>query len=95
MPTSSDGGANTPAARPAAAVSSVSAGARNNPGRNRGRGGRDRRGVNRQMNYSGWQRNNPTRFEGREPTSKGFICALTGELNPDQFIKTTKEMMIG
>jgi hypothetical protein len=34
-----------------------------------------------------------TRFEGREPSLKGFIYDYTGERNPDQFIKTTKEVV--
>jgi hypothetical protein len=33
------------------------------------------------------------RFEGREPSLKGYIYDSTGERNPDQFIKTTKEII--
>lgn len=33
-----------------------------------------------------------TRFEGREPSLKGFIYDCVGERNPDQYIKTTKEI---
>ncbi len=34
-----------------------------------------------------------TRFEGSEPTLKGFIYDVTGERNPDQYIKTTKAII--
>jgi hypothetical protein len=34
-----------------------------------------------------------TKFEGREPTLKGFIYDSTGERSPDQYIKTTKEII--
>jgi hypothetical protein len=33
-----------------------------------------------------------SRFEGREPTLKGFIYDFTGKLMPDQFIKTKKRL---
>ena len=36
---------------------------------------------------------NTTRFEGREPSLKGFIYDYSGERKPDQFIKTTKEVV--
>jgi hypothetical protein len=32
------------------------------------------------------------KFEGREPSLKGYIYDSTGERNPDQYIKTTKEI---
>jgi hypothetical protein len=32
------------------------------------------------------------RFEGREPTLKGYVYDFTGERMPDQFIKTAKEI---
>jgi hypothetical protein len=34
-----------------------------------------------------------TKFEGREPLLKGFIYDSTGERSPDQFIKTTREVI--
>jgi hypothetical protein len=34
-----------------------------------------------------------SRFEGREPSLKGHIYDWTGECNPDQYIKTTKEII--
>jgi hypothetical protein len=34
------------------------------------------------------------KFEGREPSLKGHIYDHTGERNPDQFLKTTKEIRI-
>ena len=61
----------------------------NNNGRNRGR--RDHRG-NRQNN-TGARNPTTTRFEGREPSLKGCIYDSTGERNPDQYIKTTKEVI--
>ena len=36
---------------------------------------------------------NQPKFEGREPSLKGFIYDVTGEQNPDQYIKTTKEII--
>jgi hypothetical protein len=33
------------------------------------------------------------KFEGREPSLKGFIYDLTREWNPDQYIKTTKKII--
>jgi hypothetical protein len=33
------------------------------------------------------------RFEGRDPSLKGHIYDATGERNPDQYIKTTKEII--
>ena len=46
-----------------------------------GRGGPPRRGQQQ------------LHFKGREPMLKGFIYDSTGERNPDQFIKTTKEII--
>ena len=36
---------------------------------------------------------NQPKFEGREPLLKGFIYDATGEWNPDQYIKTMKEII--
>jgi hypothetical protein len=57
---------------------------------NRGRFQRNRRGFNNNNNNN---RNQLSRFEGREPSLKGFIDDVTGERNPDQYIKTTKEIV--
>jgi hypothetical protein len=38
-------------------------------------------------------RNVQTRFERREPSLQGFIYDATGERNPYQYIKTTKEIV--
>ena len=57
---------------------------------NRGRSRRDR--CNRLSGNSVRQTNQP-KFEGREPSLKGFIYDATGERNPDQYIKTTKEII--
>jgi hypothetical protein len=35
---------------------------------------------------------NRPRFEGYEPTLKGFIYDYTGERNPEQFVRTTKQV---
>jgi hypothetical protein len=34
------------------------------------------------------------KFDGREPSLKGCIYDTTGERNPDQYIKTTREIVI-
>jgi hypothetical protein len=39
------------------------------------------------------RRTTQPRFEGREPSLKGYIYNSTGERNPDQYIKTTKEVI--
>jgi hypothetical protein len=49
----------------------------------------NRRGNYRNPNQRGYH---TTRFEGREPSLKGHVYDWTGERNPDQFIKTTKEI---
>ena len=36
---------------------------------------------------------NQSKFEGREPSLKGFTYDLTREQNPDQFIKMTKAII--
>jgi hypothetical protein len=88
MPTTSDGGTPAPSSGGTPAPASAGGTAQSNPGRNRGR--RERRG-NRQNNFNA--RRNPTRFEGREPSLRGYVYDSTGERNPDQFIKTTKEII--
>lgn len=88
MPSTSDGGAGAPSnSGSPAATPSAGAADRSNP-RNRHR--RDRRGADRPANMN--MRRYPGRFEGREPSLKGFIYDSTGERNPDQYIKTTKEI---
>jgi hypothetical protein len=49
---------------------------------------RNRRGFNNNNN-----RNSQTKFEGREPSLKGFIYDATGKRSPDQYIKTTKAIV--
>ncbi len=57
------------------------------------------RGFNRQnhRNRKGYNNNRQQqgqgRFEGREPSLKGYIYDVTGERNPEQYIKTTKEVI--
>ena len=99
MPTGSDGGGQPPTSSGSPAASgqgSADAGApparsNNNAGRGRNRRDRDRRGV--RLGQSNARRNNRPKFEGREPTLKGFIYDSTGERSPDQYIKTTKEVI--
>lgn len=56
-------------------------------GRGHNRFNRNQRGFNNS------NRLQVSRFEGREPSLKGFIYDITGERNPDQYIKTTKEII--
>jgi hypothetical protein len=66
----------------------------NNYHRDSQRGGRrnNRRG-NFRNNLAGRGYFSSSRFEGREPSMKGHIYDWTGERNPDQYIKTTKEVI--
>jgi hypothetical protein len=94
LPTEGNSGAAAPPTgdSPAASGQDGSAGRSNSSGRGRGR--RDRRNTrpsNRPTSDSA--RRNQTKFEGREPSLKGFIYDSTGERSPDQFIKTTKEVI--
>jgi hypothetical protein len=92
MPTGSDGGAQAPPAGGSPAASGQQAGptARTNNSTGQGCSRHDRHG-NRQS--SGSARQNQTKFEGREPSLKGFIYDSTGERNPNQYIKMTKEII--
>ena len=49
--------------------------------------------VTKQFSANNARRMNQPKFEGREPSLKGFIYDATRERNPDQFIKTTKEII--
>ena len=61
---------------------------------NAGRGRRFNRRSLARDNYAPSSRRPSIRpFEGREPTLQGNIYDSTGERNPDQFIKTTKEII--
>jgi hypothetical protein len=60
-------------------------------GRGRGRDRRNNRQSNRPCSES--DRRNQSKFEGREPSLKGFIYDSTGERSPDQYIKMTKEVI--
>ena len=95
MPTGSDGGGQPPAGRgaPVAAGQQPGAVTSNSPNNNitsQGHGRHDRH--NRLSGNSVRQMNQP-KFEGREPSLKGFIYDATGEHNPDQYIKTMKEII--
>jgi len=98
MSTDSDGGAAgaPPSGAPPSgrgAPSPTAGRAANNQAGRGGRGGN--RGRRSNQGGRGGQRRVPQqpRFEGREPSLKGFIYDSTGERNPDQFIKTTKEII--
>lgn len=82
MPSTSDGGDKPPASTATTASDS-------NNTRRRGR--RDRRGNDRVSSNA--RRSSQPKFEGREPSLKGFIYDSTGERNPDQYIRTTKEII--
>jgi hypothetical protein len=97
MPTGSDGGAQPPQTGSSSASSGQQAGtttptATSTSG-NAGQGrSRHDRHFNR-FSASNVRRSTQPRFEGREPSLKGFIYDATGERNPDQYIKTTKEVI--
>jgi hypothetical protein len=93
MPTDSDGAAAALAAGESPAASGTQDGTAGQGGHGRGR--RDRRN-NRPNNRpsssaAGWSQ---MKFEGREPSLKGFIYDWTRERSADQYIKTTKEVII-
>ena len=83
MPSDSDGGTNGPSP----------GNDNNNQGEqgNASRNSRNRQNRGRQ-NRSSYTRTH-SRFEGREPSLKGFVYDYTGERTPDQYIKTTKEIV--
>jgi hypothetical protein len=54
--------------------------------------GRSGRGCGRDQNRGNRQRTQQQRFEGQEPTLKGYVYDFTGERMPDQFIKMMKEI---
>jgi hypothetical protein len=59
-------------------------------------GGQNRRGNRRNVNRGHANTTSimgRARFEGREPSMKGHIYDFTGERNPKQWIKTTKEIV--
>ena len=67
-----------------------------NSGRNRFgyRGGNRRNNRGRRNNNSFKNYESTNLFEGSEPTLKGHIYDFTGERNPDQFIKTTRQIKL-
>ena len=67
-----------------------------NSGRNRfGYRGSNRRNNRGRRNNNGFKTCESTsRFEGSEPTLKGHIYDFTSERNPDQFIKTTRQIKL-
>ena len=97
MPTGSDGGAQPPQTGSSSASSRQHAGTTTpTPTPTSGHAGRGRSRRDRRFNRFGpanARRNTQPRFEGREPSLKGYIYDATGERNPDQYIKTTKEII--
>ena len=86
MPNESDGGGGAEASE-----SSPNQPARGQNQGNGGRGSRNRRWNNNRRNQ-GRSTRLQSRFEGREPTLKGYIYDLPTDFNQDQFLKTTKEI---
>jgi hypothetical protein len=97
MPTGSDGGTQPPMTGSSSGASGQQAGsttpmaASMSSSGGRGRGRRDHH-FNR-FGVNSTRRTTQPRFEGREPSLKGYIYNSTGEQNPDQYIKTTKEVI--
>ena len=95
MPTGSDGGGQPPTGGGSPTTAGQQSGAgmlttHNNNNASWGRGRCDR--CNRfSTNNARWT--NQPKFEGREPSLKGFICDATREQNLDQYIKTMKEII--
>ena len=58
------------------------------------RGGYCRNNRGRRNNNGGHGSQGSKQFEGSEPTLKGHIYDYTRERNPDQFIKTTREIRL-
>ena len=64
----------------------------------RGNGHRSQNRRENRRNTNGGHTNTTSivsraRFEGREPSMRGYIYDFTGERNPEQWIKTTKEII--
>ena len=95
MPTGSNGGGQSPTGRggPAAPGQQPGAMAPTAPNNNNASWGRGRCNHRNRSSANNARRNNRPKFEGREPSLKGFIYDATREWNPDQFIKTTKEIV--
>ena len=79
-------------------TSTTAAGGSNNggsePPTTGGRGsGRARGNVGGRGRRNASNTSNQPRFEGREPSLRGYIYDFTGERAPDQYIKTTKEVI--
>ena len=85
MPSDSNGNSNpTPDAEPLGG---------NDVNRNNGNNGRrdQRRQNNQRYRYNNCSMT--TTFEGQEPSLKGHVYDYTGDWTPDQYIKTTKEIV--
>jgi hypothetical protein len=92
MPTDSNGAAAAPAAGESPAASGAQHGTAGRGGRGRGQHDRRNNCPNNRPS-SGNTGRSQTKFEGREPSLKGFIYDSTGERSPNQYIKTTKEVI--
>ena len=67
----------------------------NDPSRNRFANRNRRNNRGRRNNNAGPRKQDggSSNFEGRDPALKGYIYDYTGEYNPDQYIKTTDEIV--
>ena len=95
MPTGSDGGRQplTGAGAPAAAGQHSSAATSTTLNNNNASQGCGRHDCCNRLSTNSVRRMSQPKFEGREPSLKGFIYDATGERNPDQYIKMTKEII--
>ena len=95
MPTGSDGGGQPPAGGGvlAAPGQQPSAMAPTTPNNNNTSWGCGRHDHHNRFSVNNARQTNQPKFEGREASLKGLIYDVTGERNPDQFIKTTKEII--
>ena len=95
MPTGSDGGGQPPTGSGAAmaAGQQSSAGMLTTPNNNNTNQGCSRCDHCNRFSTNNVRHTNQPKFEGREPSLKGFIYNVTGERNPDQYIKTMKEII--
>lgn len=92
MPSTSDGAAVTSSNRTAAAAAPPT-GSSNDNNRNRRGNRRNKSRSNTNSNNYNNNKYKDTRFEGREPSLRGYVYDFTGERNPEQWIKTTKEIV--
>ena len=95
MPTGSNGGRQPPTGGgpPTAAGQQSSTATPTTANNNNASRGCSRHECHNQFSMNNARRTKQPKFEGREPLLKGFIYDVTREWNPDQYIKTTKEII--